>query len=657
MPPLVLSRTRIPCNNHDPELPSEAPLHIDQAVALANFDSISNTVSSASLMIKFVETGLRVGLDRENKLSPIQQKCFFALALILFLGFWFMPLKLGAADAPNPLPLLTHIAQVRALSPIEAARKYPVRVEAIVTYSQSQTGSHFFQDHTAGVWADFGERQVEFKVGQRMELSGVSDPGEFAPIISVTQIRDLGPGQLPAALTVSFDDLLTGRFDSHYVEFTGVVHETREEPGTLSLLLAAGHQTLWARVSLSTDEPEPKLLNALIRVRAVGGSAFNDRRQLVHVHLLASSLSELTVVRQGIPDPFELPLQTVSSLLQFNPAQVPHTMARVRGTVTLSIPGELVVIQEETGGIFAETSERMPLQAGDQVELAGWPLAGDYTPRLHNSVVRRISSGIPVEPIEVGNAAFDYAPPRPEVWDGRLVRLKGTLLDYSARRKEAVLLVDANGTTIQAVLHDSSRSDFKLGNHPALSSLRPGSELELTGVCAQTVDRHHILEKFNIHLRFPEDVRVLATPSMWTVANLAQVIAVLLFAVVLGGTWVHALRSQVRKVTVELAQKHVLLEQSAQSFIAIFNASPIPQSISAVASGRFLEVNEALLNKAGLARDEVIGKTVGELRFYADPASRSKLLSASKKRVPFGTLSCSSAHPLEKFVTCSTRPP
>ena len=71
-------------------------------------------------------------------------------------------------DADATLPVLTHISQIRQLTADQAARGYPVRIRAVVTY-YSPTGPNFLgrdtymsaatpdlfvQDATAGVWVN-----------------------------------------------------------------------------------------------------------------------------------------------------------------------------------------------------------------------------------------------------------------------------------------------------------------------------------------------------------------------------------------------------------------------------------------------------------------------------------------------------------------------
>ena len=60
----------------------------------------------------------------------------------------------------------------------------------------------------------------------------------------------------------------------------------------------------------------------------------------------------------------------------------------------------------------------------------------------------------------------------------------------------------------------------------------------------------------------------------------------------------------------------------------VFQASPIGIAISAPPDGRYVEVNRALLLLLGYERDEMIGRTGGELDVWVDPDTRATALQA-----------------------------
>ena len=69
------------------------------------------------------------------------------------------------------------------------------------------------------------------------------------------------------------------------------------------------------------------------------------------------------------------------------------------------------------------------------------------------------------------------------------------------------------------------------------------------------------------------------------------------------------------------------LRQSEQRFAKAFIANPQPMSVTTIAEGRYLDVNESFLSISGYRRDEVIGHTSLELNIWETPARREEFIS------------------------------
>src|SRR6201993_42785 len=73
---------------------------------------------------------------------------------------------------------------------------------------------------------------------------------------------------------------------------------------------------------------------------------------------------------------------------------------------------------------------------------------------------------------------------------------------------------------------------------------------------------------------------------------------------------------------------------SEEKFQNIFHASPIAFSITTLEEGRFLEVNAAFECRYGYRREELLGRSVHELRIWDDPADRRLLLTQLRRGGP-----------------------
>ena len=72
-------------------------------------------------------------------------------------------------------------------------------------------------------------------------------------------------------------------------------------------------------------------------------------------------------------------------------------------------------------------------------------------------------------------------------------------------------------------------------------------------------------------------------------------------------------------------------KRAEELLVKAFNANPEPITISTLSDGVYIDVNRAFLRTTGYARDEVIGRSASDLRFWADPEARAALLDALKK--------------------------
>lgn len=68
------------------------------------------------------------------------------------------------------------------------------------------------------------------------------------------------------------------------------------------------------------------------------------------------------------------------------------------------------------------------------------------------------------------------------------------------------------------------------------------------------------------------------------------------------------------------------LRNSERRFAAIFRGSPAPIGIGTIATGKLIDVNERYAEFFGYTREEMIGKTVGELGLWARPDDRKAVI-------------------------------
>lgn len=376
---------------------------------------------------------------------------FLGLFCALGLGWFVLPVSVAQTQlepsGPSSLPLLTHIEEVRRLTPDQAKLGYPIRLRAVVTYYGGPGWEFFIQDSSGGIYVDDPTAQdFGVQAGQEVEVEGFASPGSFAPQIVKPRVRVLGRAPMPRATRSSFEHLMSGKEDSQWVEVQGVVRTAHEENGQSVLELALSSGRLAVRIPL-VDATIPRLVDATVRLRGACGGLFNQKRQLIGIELFVPSLAYVRVEEKPASDPYAIALRPIASLLQFTPQGVSGHRVRVQGVVTLQRGGRSLFVEDETDAVYLETSETTTVQPGDRVDVVGFPLPGQYSPTLQDALVRRIGSGTLPTPAPATAEQL-----RQGTFDTRLVRLEARLVNHILRADEQVLTLQEGNFVWKSVV-------------------------------------------------------------------------------------------------------------------------------------------------------------------------------------------------------------
>jgi len=444
---------------------------------------------------------------------------------------------------PSHLPTLTTAEQVRELTADQANRGYPVRVRAVVTYSDLAGGDFFVQDATAGIYVSPGNASPTFRPGQLLEIEGVTEEPDFAPQIAKPRYRVLGRAPLPRPRKVRMDDLLSTREDSQWVQLDGIVQDVETDRERLELDFVSEGRRLLVYVMDPAGLDRNRLIDTKVRVAGVCASLFNPNNQLVGVRLDVPASRQITVEDPPLGDPFSVPVRPINSLMAFTALNTSEHRVRVQGTVTLQRPRG-IFIQDGRQGLYIPGLPKAPIRPGDRVDVVGFADIGGYTPVLRHALFRRIGSAPLPPPLRV--TAEDA---QTGAFDTVRVSLDATLRDVRHSETDRTLVLQDGDVLFEARIAESKA-------YRDWSRLLPGSRLRLTGVCSVNVDRNRAPDAFNILLDSPESVVVLARPSWWTLRNTAVVLALLAGLTLAVGVWVVVLRRRVRAQT-EVIQRRL----------------------------------------------------------------------------------------------------
>jgi signal transduction histidine kinase/CheY-like chemotaxis protein len=458
--------------------------------------------------------------------------------------------RLPAAERAESLPLLTTAHAAHSLTVSEARRGYPVFLHAVVTYYDPYIDPRrpalFVSDATGGVFVRVVTIPKMFiSPGSLLEIKGVTESGDFAPIVRA-DIRVIGHAPLPAsAHAVSMTRLLTGGEDGQWVEVEGIIRSIRQTETNVFLYLALGDGTIIAYGVKEPNVDYDRLVDAKVKMRANAGPLFNHAGQLTGAHLVFPGLSTVTVEEAAPINPYAAPIQRVASLLRYSPNVAFGHRVHIRGTVTLYWPGRLICIQDEERGLCAQTTETHSIEVGEWADLLGFATPGEFTPTLASAVFQR--SGSKSEPPSALVTTSEQALQGER--DARLVQMEGELIGKDKSAGDPTIVLSAGKVLYSAVLP----GQLALQNPAAW---REGSLLRVTGICSVESDAaairkigFPISKSFRLLLRSENDVVVIRNTSWWTAAHALRVLAGALVLTLGVLCWVVVLRHRVKRQT------------------------------------------------------------------------------------------------------------
>jgi diguanylate cyclase (GGDEF)-like protein len=537
-------------------IPAATLVHITGEIATGASPSVSDGADT-------------VAISFADSVSPVSGIADIA-------GFWTGQDIKNAAARPLSHMLakngdIVHLAQLKQLSVSAASAERPVTVRAVVTYADRAWGLLFVQDETAAAYVDFHNVDIQLRPGDLVDISGVSGPGGYAPQIDRPRIGFVRRAHLPVPVEINLLQQNMAEADSKWCSVRGVVHAAREQDGRTILEIGAGPSDV--SIQLPQSMHAEQLLDREVSVTGVFGVLFNDRRQAIGHQIFVPSPQFLRVVDAGIrqSDPV-----TIVSLQRYSPNTDERHSVTVSGTVVSKGDESTIFIQDNTAGIQARGTGPLRVSDGDRVSVRGFVTNGDYSPMLeHAMVISRSLGKLPTPyPITVKSALEGH-------YDSEYVVMKANLATVRSSRDGAILILNDNGQLFEAFGPSSAK----------FNALRPGSELEIRGVCRVLVDRtRHSVAGFNLIFDSEQAISVLQAGPWWDTRKITWALIAIALVSALASLWIMLLRQKVETKTSEL-QSSVQAKRKAQRFDvarnqvleAIARNAPPPESMEHLA--------------------------------------------------------------------------
>src|SRR5271157_713 len=481
------------------------------------------------------------------------------------------PLAEAGGNRNGGLPTLSTAHQAHSLTYEQALRHYPVHLRAVVTYYDPYVdvrhGALFVHDATGAIFAAIPSRPIlPLHAGAIVDLSGVSGPGDFAPVVEADRIGVIGESCVPPeAPHASLARLLSGVDDGQWVEIEGVVHSVADTGKNVTISLTMSDGLIQATTVKQPAADYARLVDATVRIHGNAAPLFTKNRQMIGVRIFFPTLGELTVEAAPPADPFALPVQSIDQLLRYAPGSVFVHRSHVRGRVTLEWPGRAVCLQDGSQGLCVQTGQTTPLALGDTVDLAGFPAPGEYAAIMTEAVFRNAGGPEPVAaaPVTAEQVMRDAR-------DQQLVRIEGTLIGRDRAAQDPTLILSSGNFLFPAVL--------PIGSLAGAPDWKDGSRLRVTGVCSVQVDVREVVtwegyirpRSFRILLRSPGDVVVVQGPSWWTAKHALMALSLAFFVTLAVLGWVAVLKNRMKQQTVVIRRQ---LERTASLMEAAESAN------------------------------------------------------------------------------------
>jgi signal transduction histidine kinase len=340
------------------------------------------------------------------------------------------------------------------------------------------------------------------------------------------------------------------------------------------------------------DELKP-YLNSIVRIR---GCLWAVKDETSHVLIPgAVQIHDVTinVDQEAPPDPFSAPLKRVADLLLFDVKASAFQMVKISGQI-VHRRDDQYYLMDTANGLQFFARDNVGLEAGDQVEVVGFPVVGGLSPVLREASVRKTGHA----PLAPARQLSGGALLNPD-YDSTLVTVQAWLRSVSQEQQDHVFNLQSGSHMFAA----------KLNGHSAARPVPVGSLVALTGVyVGRGGDRAagRTIDSFELLLTAPDDIRILELAPWWTLRRLLGAIGILLGILAVALVWIRQLHRQVEQRTAQLKQEVLARERIEQQRAIEAERSRIARDLHDDLGSSLTEIS--LLADAGAGRPPTFEK-------------------------------------------------
>ena len=347
---------------------------------------------------------------------------------------------------------------------------------------------------------------------------------------------------------------------------------------------------------------------------------------LIALGLLAGFLSSLAASAQS-PRPIPIREALRDTAGSGIPVRIGETLT-LRGVLTsdptlLGSESSVMHLQDNSGGIQLFTPNPALIlgqfERGDLVQVRGKLKQYKGMDELLLEEIQFLGRGALPQPPKVQAADLNS-----RRYLGQLVKITGQLRvpsDFQQQNEDCVLR-DGSG---EITLYLTPKF---LRNPRFIARMVDGGKVTVVGIAGIAKDQPPYNSGFRLMPRDPDDFDFGLVPPY---REIAVSLSLLLLLVLFVHLWLRRRHAEQRAremaiLTENIKRSEEALRLSEERFAKAFRSSPDAIAISTLADGRYIDMNDGFVRLTGYQRDEVIGRTAGELKIWVDPAKRDQLV-------------------------------
>ena len=457
-----------------------------------------------------------------------------------------------AAWARGPAPL-TDLHAIHQLTNAEASHALPVVFEATVTYFRPYERTMFVQDGDVAIYVQ-SATDVNVVAGDRILIKGTTQPS-FRPFVLSSEITFLRHGALPKPVAANYEQLIRAQVDCMLVTVHATVRAanivTTSDVPSASLQMHTDGGHIDAVVDSADAEALKSLLDAEVEITGAASGRFDGKMQQTGILLHVSSLADIKVVRRIGASPWALPVTRMDEILTGYHVTDLTQRVRVQGTITYYEPGSAVVLQSGSKSLWIRTQTHAPLHVDDLADATGFPGLHDGFLTLTDGEVQGKNES---RAVAAHASTWRQLSESRNVFD--LVSIEAQVVMAARESSQDEYVMASDGEMFSAIYRHPPAGSPEAATLGPMKQIPAGSVVRVTGICIlEDSNPFNAQVPFNILMRGPDDLNVIARPSMLNILNLVRMVGVLLLVVLLVGAWAWTMRRKVARQTAALARR------------------------------------------------------------------------------------------------------